>query len=230
MRPAVPTENETTSHKRGLPAAPRESYNGEAMKKETIKPAVVFILLVALLLGGWLMRGFLPAGFSKNAVQSSREVRSMPALDLPVPESASDRSYLGITGTGYFKTTGIDARVLIIEFFDFYCPHCQRTAPRMNEVYDEIERRADLRGRVKILGIGVGDTPFEVRSFKEKFHVPFPMFADKERKITKGIVIPGTPMFMAVKPNGAGSHERFFLWTGEFEDASRFLSGVVKGL
>ncbi len=200
------------------------------MKKDTIKMLVALFLLVALLLGGWLMRGFLPAGFSENAARPSREVLSMPALELPVPESASDRSYLGITGTGAFKTTGIDARVLVIEFFDFYCPHCQATAPKMNEVYDDIEGRADLRGRIKIIGIGVGDTPFEISSFKEKFHVPFPLFADRERNITKGIVIPGTPMFFAVKANGSGSAERFFLWTGEVEDASQFLSEMVKGL
>jgi thiol-disulfide isomerase/thioredoxin len=200
------------------------------MKKETIKMAVVLFLLVALLLGGWLMRGFLPAGFSEKSARSSRERVSMPALELPVPESASDRSYLGITGTGAFKTTGIDARVLIIEFFDFYCPHCQATAPKMNEVYDDIEGRADLRGRIKIIGIGVGDTPFEVSSFKRKFHVPFPLFADKERNITKSIVIPGTPMFFAVTTNGSGPTERFFLWTGEVEDASQFLSEMVKGL
>jgi thiol-disulfide isomerase/thioredoxin len=200
------------------------------MKKETIKMAVVLFLLVALLLGGWLMRGFLPAGFSDKSGRSSRERVSMPALELPVPESASDRSYLGITGTGAFKTTGIDARVLIIEFFDFYCPHCQATAPKMNEVYDDIEGRTDLRGRIKIIGIGVGDTPFEVSSFKRKFHVPFPLFADKQRNITKSIVIPGTPMFFAVKANGSGPAERFFLWTGEVEDASQFLSEMVKGL
>jgi thiol-disulfide isomerase/thioredoxin len=199
------------------------------MKKDKITMVVVFFLLVALLLGGRLMRGFLPAGFSRHSARPSAERLSMPALELPVPESASDRSYLGITGTGAFKTTGIDARVLIIEFFDFYCPHCQATAPKMNEVYDDIEGRADLRGRIKIIGIGVGDTPFEVSSFKEKFHVPFPLFADKGRSITKGIVIPGTPMFFAVKTNSSGSHERFFLWTGEVEDASRFLSGIVKG-
>ncbi len=199
------------------------------MKRETIKLAVVLFLLVALLLAGWLMRGFLPAGFTAKPGPSYALV-SIPALELPAPESASDRSYLGITGTGAFKTTAIDARVLIIEFFDFYCPHCQATAPRMNEVYQEIERRPDLRGLVKIIGIGVGDTPFEVSSFKEKFHVPFPLFADRERKITKGIVIPGTPMFFAVKKNGSGPHERFFLWTGGFENASLFLSGIVKGL
>jgi len=192
--------------------------------------AVVLFLLVALLLGGWLMRGFLPAGFSEKSARPSRERLSMPALELPVPESASDRNYLGITGTGTFKTTGIDARVLIIEFFDFYCPHCQATAPKMNEVYDDIEGRADLRGRIKIIGIGVGDTPFEVSSFKKKFHVPFPLFADKERNITKSIVIPGTPMFFAVTTNGSESAERFFLWTGEVEDASQFLSEMVKGL
>ena len=153
----------------------------------------------------------------------------MPALALPAPDAASDRTYLGLTESGAFKTTGIGAPVLIIEFFDVSCSHCRATAPRMNEVYDEIEGRADLRGRIKIIGIGVGDAPSDVRSFREKFHVPFPLFADKGRGVTKGVAIHGTPMFVAVKTNGSGSHERFFLWTGEFKDASRFLSGIVKG-
>jgi thiol-disulfide isomerase/thioredoxin len=198
------------------------------MKKETVKLVVLLSLLVALLLGGWLTRALLPAGFSKISAQPSTERLSIPALTLPAPDAASDRGYLGITGGGAFKTTGIDAPVLIIEFFDVSCSHCRATAPRMNEVYDEIERRADLRGRITIIGIAVGDTPSDVRSFKEKFHVPFPLFADKGRGITKGVAIRGTPTFIAVKTNGFGSHERFFLWTGEFGDAPRFLSGIVK--
>ncbi len=199
------------------------------MKKETVKLVVLLSLLVLLLLGGLLMRAFLPGGFSGKPAQPSTERLSMPALSLPAPDAASDRSYLGVTGGGAFKTTDIDAPVLIIEFFDFSCSHCRAMAPRMKEVYNEIEGRADLRGRIKIIGIGVGDSLSEVRSFKERFHVPFPLFADKGRSITKGIAIPGTPMFMAVKASGPGSAERFFLWTGEFRDASRFLSGIVKG-
>ena len=191
---------------------------------------LALFLLVALLLGGWLMRGLLPAGFSGKPARPSQEVLSVPALDLPAPESPSDRRYLGVTGTGAFKTTGIDARVLIIEFFDCCCLYCRRTAPKMNEVYDDIEKRADMRGRIKIIGIGLGDTPFEVNSFREKFHVPFPLFADEKRDITKGIVIAGTPTFFAVRTNGSGLAERFFLWTGEVEDASQFLSGIVKGM
>ena len=187
-----------------------------------------FCFLAALLLGGWVMHGIRTVGFPGDPARSSADVRPLPALELPVPESAADRAYLGIPGGATFKVAQIDARVLIIEVFDFYCPHCQHAAPLMDEVYRQIEGREDLRGKVKIIGIGMGDSPYEVGLFKEKYRVPFPLFADKESRAGGSLVVPGTPTFIAARIKKKGTAERFYLYLGSFEHPSQFLADIVK--
>ena len=42
----------------------------------------------------------------------------------------------------------INTKVLLIEVFSNLCPHCHKEAPQVNELYEAIEGRADLKGKV----------------------------------------------------------------------------------
>jgi len=48
------------------------------------------------------------------AAATSKENTPFPALDLPPPQSESERAYLGISEVGAFKVNQIKAAVLII--------------------------------------------------------------------------------------------------------------------
>jgi hypothetical protein len=145
-----------------------------------------------------------------------------------VPKSDAERAYLGLSGTGPFDIRQIKAQVLIIEAFGAFCSHCHRAAPYVNEVYEAIERRLDLKDQVKIIGVGMRSTPFEVDLFKEKLHVPFPLFADKDMVIEELLSVDATPTFIGVKINKDGSQERFYFRRGPFENASQFLSEIIR--
>src|SRR6266496_899903 len=98
---------------------------------------------------------------------------------LPAPQAESDRKYLGLSSTiERFPLDNVQADVLVVDFFDMYCHVCQARARHMNEFYQLVQSRG-LSGRVRVLGIGVGDTPKEVAVFKEKFGLPFPVFPDR---------------------------------------------------
>src|SRR6266508_1000893 len=104
---------------------------------------------------------------------------------LPSPQAESERKYLGLSSTiERFSLDNVQADVLVLDFFDMYCHVCQARAPHMNDFYKLLQSRG-LDSRVRVLGVGVGDTPKEVTVFKEKFGLPFPVFPDRAGSFTK---------------------------------------------
>ncbi|UCG81647.1 MAG: hypothetical protein JSV60_05050 [Desulfobacterales bacterium] len=44
----------------------------------------------------------------------------LPDVDVPIPENATHKSYLGLSGDGLFQIPQIKAEVVIIEIFSMY--------------------------------------------------------------------------------------------------------------
>ncbi len=109
----------------------------------------------------------------------------LPPIRLVIPKDASERDYLGISGEGYFKIPEIKASILIIEIFSHYCPQCQASAPEVNALHQMIQEVPDLKAKIKMIGIGAGNTVLEVNAFKEKYKIPFSLFPDEHFKIHK---------------------------------------------
>ena len=98
----------------------------------------------------------------------------------------------------------------------------------MNELYQAIEGRKDLKGKMKLIGIGAGNSDFEVNFFRKKYEVPFPLFSDEDYSIHKAIGEVRTPYFFGVKLKGDGNAEVFYSKLGGFKDADKFLDMMVK--
>lgn len=134
-------------------------------------------------------------------------------IRLDAPENPDKRAYLEIAESGTFDPTTVTGRLLIIEIFSMYCPHCQREAPAVNRLYQAIEASETLRGRVKIIGIGVGNSTYEVDHFRKYYQIPFPLFPDEDFDIHKSVGEVRTPFFIIadIGPNDKGR----VLWTGK---------------
>jgi len=152
----------------------------------------------------------------------------LPEIKLAVPRVPAHRTYLGISGAESFTIPDIKAKLVIIEIFSMYCPHCQREAPSVNELYRTIENSPDAQGRVKLIGIGAGNDAFEVDFFKNKYDIPFPLFTDEDYMIHEQLGKPNTPFFIAVKINDDGTHEVSYTQLGGFERAEGFLELILK--
>ena len=153
---------------------------------------------------------------------------SLPSFELPIPQDAGAQSYLGLSGTGQFTIAQIEAKVVIIQIFSMYCPVCQKEAFRVNKLYRTIQKRKDLKDKIKMIGIGTGNTSFEVGFFQKKYEVPFPLFSDENLSIHRILGKLRTPYFIGVKINRDGSDEVFYSRLGQFRDVNSFLKRIVE--
>jgi peroxiredoxin len=143
-------------------------------------------------------------------------------------ELASDIAYLALlAGKKTFLLSDIQAEVIIIEVFDFYCPYCQKAAPDINALFELIKEKG-LDARIKMIGIGTGNTSYEAKKFREKYSVPFPMVPDRNKRIVMHFNHKGTPYFITLKKNQEGRLEECHRSAGAFWDAEDFLNEVMK--
>ena len=79
-----------------------------------------------------------------------------------------------------------------------------------------------------MLGIGVGNSPFEVNIFRKKFNVVFPLFDDKGYSVANRLEGVLTPHFFGMIIDGKGGYRVFYSQDGGFENADDFLNNLMK--
>jgi thiol-disulfide isomerase/thioredoxin len=186
------------------------------MKRTAILLAITTTLVVAL-------------GFSTLAANNPpQKGEVLPVMNLPMPRNPVEKGYLGLSGDGFFKIPQIKANVVIVEIFSMYCPYCQKDAPGVNELYNLIENNSDLKNKIKLIGIGAGNSTYEVEVFKKTYTVPFPLFPDKDFVIHKACGEVRTPYFIVVKINDDKTHQIVHSQLGDYPGAEPFLELVLK--
>jgi thiol-disulfide isomerase/thioredoxin len=151
----------------------------------------------------------------------------LPAISLPIPKNPEEQNYLGLPVSGSFKIPQIKSKVVIIEIFSMYCPYCQKDAPGVNDLYRLIENNAEIKDKVKLIGLGAGNSAYEVEVYKNKFTVPFPLFSDQDFTIHKAFGEVRTPYFIVVKIED-GKHQIVHTQLGNYPGAEPFLELVLK--
>ncbi|MEF2145965.1 MAG: TlpA disulfide reductase family protein [Desulfovibrionaceae bacterium] len=149
-----------------------------------------------------------------------------PDFPLSAQLTTEQQAYLGVTGPT-LRLSEVQAPLLLIEVFSMYCPYCQRDAPEVNEFHKRL-RLQGLDSKLKILGIGAGNTPFEVDFFKDKFAVPFPLFADEDYAVHTALGNVGTPYFVLVRVTGPDKLEILLTQEGSPENMQAFFTDVLK--
>ena len=173
-------------------------------------------------------------GANGHAVQPPPVGGDLPDFELTIPSDANDNAYLNLPGgmiafgRGAFKVPQIKAPVVILQVFSMYCPHCQDDAPNVNALYRLIGNNPATKGKVKIIGIGAGNNPYEVGLFKKHYQIPFPLFPDANFSIHKKLGEVRTPYFIVIRIQPDGSHKVVYSHLASFGDPEQFLNTVIK--
>jgi peroxiredoxin len=153
----------------------------------------------------------------------------LPEIALLMPNNSADLKYLGLNSGGKtFKVNQIKAKIVIMQIYSMYCPYCQAEAPNVNRLYRLIENNPTLKNKVKIIGIGAGNTLFEVGTYKRKYTVAFPLIPDEDFTIHKIMGEVRTPYFIAVKITADGRNEVIYSRLGALENIDQFPAQLVK--
>lgn len=186
-----------------------------------IKKIYMFLLIVIICLS---LPDFLALA---DKFKPLKEGDKLPLIQIPTPETLEERNYLGIDKEGFFTIPKIKANVVIVYFFSFYCRFCATQVVYVNELYGVIDKNPDLKNKIKLIGIGIGNTPMEVDKFKETNRIPFPLIPDTDFSIHKAYGEIITPYFVVVRIKEDGTH-RVIYCTYAFNDVNDVLKLILK--
>ncbi len=195
-----------------------------------VRPLACYYPSMRKMMGGMVILlvlcGVLPI-FTTASASEQDYIAAITKVRLKLPDDPDAGASLGIKQkSGQITLGDIDGEIIIIEIFSMYCPFCQRHAPMTNKLQTAIETRSDTRGKVRLIGIGVGNTPFEVKFFKKKYGIRFPLFDDANSAVLNSLSGIKTPYYFAIRKKGR-SLNVFFTQQGAFEDAETFLNTVM---
>ncbi len=156
-----------------------------------------------------------------------RDIEKKLDFTLPAPQDEIHKNYLGLLNDEDFSLGQIKADIVIIEIFSMYCPICQREAANVNTLFDLIQKNKTPI-KIKLIGIGAGNSSFEVKFFKKKYSIEFPLFSDPDFSIHKKIGAVRTPHFFGLALQGNGEFEVFYSKSGEMSDPEIFLETLLK--
>lgn len=168
-----------------------------------------------VILAGWIWALVISLCSPSWALKEGKIITAgdyFPEFSFPMTLTRFEVEYLGLPPKFFglvkadtFSLKDIKADLILVEFLNKYCFSCQLQAPVMNRVFAMVQKDPELKGKVKFFGIGVGNNPREVESFKAEKQVPFPIVPDQKFLAYEAIGDPGaTPFTLLIRKAESG--------------------------
>ena len=153
---------------------------------------------------------------------------TLAEIQIPAPDNETHRKYPGLQNEGSFGIRDIKAEVVIIQLYKWSCTHCRDEAPTVNKLYRYLKKYRKTKGKVKLIGIAVGNDIHYVKLFREQYKVRFPLFPDEDLIINDQLGAKFTPTFISVKLGDDGTCKVFHTLVGPVNHAYKFLNKIVQ--
>ena len=187
------------------------------MALDKIKQTVLWLLVLVM-----VAAAFHTAHGAKAKKLAVKEGMTLPDVIVSGAKTAEIQGYLGIRNAEPFPLFQIKAKLLLVEFYSLYCPVCQKSAPKVNKLFNYVQGNSQLKDDIKMLGIALTNKPFEVDMYREKFKVKFPLFPDADKAITDTLNITWTPLIVLMNLEGKVLLAHY----GEIKDLEEFIHRV----
>ncbi len=125
-------------------------------------------------------------------------VAEIPRLSLPDNVKAQNLPGISLQANS-FSIDELEASMVVLVVFDFYCPVCQKSAANIKRLAEEV---AATTPGIPIIGIATGDTPLETQKFKDKFELPFPCASDRAKTMANYYHVERTPSIIVLSKSG----------------------------
>lgn len=163
-------------------------------------PSAVLVVLLLLSARSPALALHATASPAMNPLATGQDV---PEIAFKAPLADAEAAQLGLKPGAGFKLSEIKAQAVILVVFSMYCPFCQRDAPELAKIHAMLKARG-LTDKVKLVGLGAGNSPFEVNVFREKFSLGFPLIPDPDFTAYKALGQVGTPYYYVLGRKGEG--------------------------
>lgn len=121
-----------------------------------------------------------------------------------------------------YRTSNAD--VVVLSFFDMYCPHCQKNAKYINELA-ALSGSQGLGSQINFYAIGWNNTPMEVEMYRKRYKVTYPVISDRDRSISSRFGKFSPPLVIALKKQG-GQWKEFYRVVDTRGKTSEILSNI----
>ena len=135
----------------------------------------------------------------KNPSPVLRSGDLFPKTSFPNLFTSEEKKYLGIGVKKTFSTDEIQSDLVIIKFLNTNCTYCIRLLPTFKEIYRLVEDDQSLKAKIRMIGIGAGDTLMELKELKKNHPVPYPVVADTDFKAHKAVGEPRVPFIVVAR-------------------------------
>lgn len=149
-----------------------------------------------------------------------------PDIELNGQQPSVYQTYLETEDTP-LHLSDIPSPYVLIYVFNVYCDACDKDMPNANKVFEILDGQG-LSNRIKMIGIGLNNSLFEVNFFRNKFSAPMPVFPYSEAgtRITHGK--DDYPVCMLIRNNRESSPETVLYHDGPVENAEEFAANVLR--
>lgn len=188
-------------------------------KSLQIKKFILFLSTICVFIS-------FPYGSAITEINPISKPERFPDLTFENILSKDEQAYLGILRKIFFSFKEIKGSLIIVELTSTYCVSCKKNIPILNEIYQRIQNDPELKGKVKVIGIAIGNNRKEVESLKNEYKVLYPLLADPDFSSHKALGEPRVPYTMFVRRDVKGKNIIFKLHKGVIESADSFMNDI----